>query len=195
MKDGRLLLAGMDEVGYGALAGPIVIVAAAFPKGKTRPENCRDSKKMSRAAIAKSAPELLKQAAFIGIGWASADYINANGIVEAWHLAANRALRGVPRLAELIVDGNRGVRKTPCVQKIEPKADATYWQVSAASIIAKHIRDQEMTELGEHYPVYDWAKNVGYGSEKHLEALRSHGPCPEHRRQFLRKILEPSLRL
>lgn len=185
------LIGGLDEVGYGSLSGPLVIVVAAFPNGKTRPLGCQDSKKTSRTGREKVLPSLYEAAAFVGVGWASADFINDKGVAEAWQVAANRAMKGMPELEKLVVDGSRHVRDYDGNQMVIPKADTVHWQVSAASIIAKHIRDVEMEELAVYYPGYDWENNSGYGSEAHRKALVELGPTPEHRNKYIRKIVNP----
>lgn len=184
------LIAGMDEVGWGSLAGPLVIAVTAFPQGMMRIAGVRDSKSMTRSKMENLVPEILESASFFGFGFASAMKINEVGPAEAWQIAASMALEGAPEFLKLVVDGDRPVASHMGVQDTLVKADATVWQVSTAGIVAKVWRDHEMIELGDYWPYYDWASNVGYGSPVHREAIVHYGPCPHHRTKYIRKLVQ-----
>lgn len=183
------LVAGLDEVGMGCVAGPLVVVVAAFPEDTVRIAGVKDSKRCTKENMRKLAPEIVKAASFIGIGFTSARTIETVKIAESWQLAAMMALEGAPQFKELIVDGNRMVDDYIGRQRVLPKADALHWEVSAASIVAKVLRDLEMTELAETYPHYGWVTNAGYGTPEHLEGLRAHGMTPFHRTSFTEKLM------
>jgi ribonuclease HII len=184
------LIAGLDEVGYGALAGPLVIVVAAFPHDLLPLERVRDSKKCSKKERERLVEPILEAAIFVNFGFASAKTIDRVGVAEAWQMAACMALEGAPSFHKLIVDGDRGVSSYDGEQEVLPKADALRWQVGAASIVAKVMRDLEMEELASHFPGYGWAQNVGYGTAKHKDGLQRLGPSPLHRLLFLRKWMK-----
>lgn len=186
------LIAGLDEVGMGCLAGPLVICVAAFREDKSRVANVRDSKKMTPASRRKALPEILKHAAFLGLGYASATTINTIGITQSWQRAAAMALRAAPPFDLLIVDGNRSVSGYGGKQKVQSKADVTHWEVSAASVVAKVMRDAHMEEISTYYEDYGWAQNSGYGTPQHNDAILRLGPTQFHRKKWLRKLLGSS---
>jgi ribonuclease HII len=185
------LIAGLDEVGMGCLAGPIVVAVAAFPEKRVRIAGVTDSKRLSWQKLNELAPVISEEAAWIGWGFSSPAMIDELGVAYAWNAAAAMALENSPEFIKLIVDGTRAVEGFVGTQEILVKADLTHWQVSAASIIAKVLRDNEMIELAEHYPNYGWASNVGYGSDEHRMALLKHGATPHHRAHFCKKIFNP----
>jgi ribonuclease HII len=156
----------------------------------TRPDSLQavdDSKKVPEAAREMLARVIVQEADFIDFGFATSKRVDDFGMAEAWLTACDMALRHVPDAELLIIDGDRDVRGYKGKTKVQPKADAKYWQVGAASIVAKVTRDAEMQSLGKHFPQYDWKNNKGYGTKKHYEGLNTHGPCPLHRELFLRK--------
>ena len=182
------LVGGLDEVGRGALAGPLVIAVIAYPVTALCLNGLKDSKKMSPKRRKEMAPIIASTATFFGVGWAGPRLIDRHGINYAWQYAARDALRGCPDLHNLIVDGDDEVDAYEEDQKAIPKADDTYWQVSAASVVAKVLRDFEMGEAGAIYKGYGWCSNSGYGTKQHLEGLERLGPTPYHRLSFLKKF-------
>ncbi|GEP46554.1 ribonuclease HII [Microbacterium saccharophilum] len=183
-----------DEVGRGALAGPVAVGAAVVDAAGARrriPEGLRDSKLVAehhRAAVADRAAGWVNASS---VGWASAAEIDSVGIIRALGLAALRAIADlrahgiVPEDAIVILDGNHdyitpaggaGLRVTPII-----KADRDCASAAAASVIAKVARDALMTRLHDEVPVYQWARNKGYASLEHREAIRSHGLSDHHR--------------
>lgn len=190
--DPNELSAGLDEVGMGALAGPLVIAVAAFPNSMRPIPGVRDSKKLSQSRREQLVPEIMKSVAFANFGFATPELIDTIGMQEAWNYAALMALAGVPKLHMLIIDGIQNVRgwnRNGSGIMVEPKADDNYWEVSAASILAKVMRDRDMVLMGKNYPDYFFVRNAGYGTKDHYAALREHGPIKGlHRKLFLRKF-------
>ena len=181
------LVAGIDEVGRGALAGPMVMAVAAFATNRPPVEGITDSKKLTPRKRSILAPQITKAAAFVGFGWVDPWEIDELGMTRAWQLCSTRTLEGAPEIEMLFVDGTDYIESYQDLQKPVPKADLTIWQVGAASIIAKRMRDMEMEYLSSHYPGYGWEKNSGYGAKAHIAGLDMMGPTREHRRLFLRK--------
>jgi len=176
------LVAGVDEVGRGPLAGDVV--AAAVILGERVPLGIADSKKLSplrREALSK---EIKEQALAWSIGRASVQEIDALNILEATLLAMKRAVEGLAVKPELVlVDGNRLPRWTYEARPIIG-GDALEPAIGAASILAKVQRDGELTMLDEQYPEYGFAKHKGYPTREHLQALATHGVLDVHRRSF-----------
>jgi ribonuclease HII len=184
-------LAGVDEVGRGPLAGPVV--AAAVILDPERPiEGLRDSKKLTERRREVLAEQIRERALAWSLGRAEVHEIDEINILQASLLAMQRAVAGLQLAPELVlVDGNR------CPQLDYPsqaviRGDALVPAISAASIIAKVSRDREMTELDSSYPGYGLAKHKGYPSKAHLEALQTLGVTPVHRRSYapVRRLLE-----
>lgn len=172
-----IITAGLDEVGWGACAGPIISVVAIFKGAANIPPGVRDSKKTSEAQRDMLYFPLLQIAHDVGIGWAWPWEVDVNPR-KALQLSYQRALEGVSpsRLPELlIVDGTNAVESWSGKQQVEPKADSNHWQVSAASIIAKVYRDNIMRELDKIHPQYNWAGNKGYGTDDHRAAIAKYG--------------------
>lgn len=194
------LIAGFDEVGRGSLAGPIIAVGALFVSRDrfelpTSPiPGLKDSKKFNSGAGRRRVfEELIRSPCLIdfGIGCVWPEEIDRLGIDEANARAFYQALELLSKEPDfLLVDGVNPVRHfQKHHQRVEPKADEKYWPVSAASILAKVIRDELMAELHLDFPMYGWNQNFGYGSEVHRHALKAYGACSQHRRKFIRKAL------
>lgn len=186
------LRGGLDEVGMGALAGPIVVAVTVF-SGEPLKE-VADSKRLTRQRREKLMPIILDEAIYLGVGWASPKIIDSKGVSWAWQYAAETALADVPPSTHLIVDGVRAPEKLPPTWRgsvvVEKKADAKYWEVSSASIVAKVVHDLDMIEMACRYPSYGWAKNVGYGTKDHYAQLKAAGPTPYHRMSFLKNMIK-----
>jgi len=191
------LVIGIDEAGRGPLAGPVVAAAVVLPekfhsKRKDLPR-LTDSKQLTIAAR-QEWHRILTTETHYGIGIASVAEIASINILQATFLAMQRALKNleISEELEIWVDGNQ----KPKFENVMPEhvkcfigGDALHAPVSAASVIAKVTRDRMMQDLYERYPHYGWNSNMGYGSAAHRAAIIKHGPCPEHRALFLRKIL------
>lgn len=188
------MICGIDEVGRGCLAGPIVAVAALFKGWEPGVPGVDDSKKL-KPAVRRKLLKMLCRSPFLvdfGIGIGTVDEINDAGIDHANMIAFSRAVESLPlRPNWIVVDGMKGVPGWHQNQEVVPKADGLYPVVGAASIIAKVIRDDMMAELGQIYPEYKWWSNAGYGSKDHREALKAIGPCAHHRKKFISKIVSP----
>ena len=181
------LICGIDEVGRGPLAGPVVAGAVILPK------NCEilylnDSKQLSAEKREQLYDVILEHAVAVGIGIVSPQRIDEINILQATFLAMRRAmdqLRVRPDIA--LIDGNRETDFGLPVQTIV-KGDSLSANIAAASILAKVTRDRFMLEMDEKYPQYGFATHKGYGTRAHYAALREFGPCPIHRRTFLKNL-------
>jgi ribonuclease HII len=192
-------LCGLDEVGRGPLAGPLVAAAVVLPAGfdfaETYPDlKFGDSKKLS-AHQREAASEIIRDLAqALTVEMISVDEINARGIGWANRTAFERLVMRVDA-DRYIVDGNLKLtnlgRRARRVRSII-RADETEQAVAAASIIAKVTRDRIMRDLHLDFPVYGWDRNMGYCTRAHIEALGAYGPCVHHRRQFVASALSKS---
>lgn len=180
---GLRLVAGVDEVGRGPLAGPVV--AAAVILDPARPiDGLADSKKLSEARREALVPIIQERALAWALGRAEVEEIDAINILQASLLAMRRAVLALPVAPEFaLIDGNR-CPELPCPAEAIVKGDSRVAAISAASIIAKVARDREMIELDALYPGYGLAGHKGYPSPAHLTALEQLGITPIHRRSF-----------
>jgi len=176
-----MLIAGVDEVGRGPLAGPVVAAVAVFRKGYFNPD-IRDSKQLSaqrREELIEVIKADAKQWAIVAVGHRRIETLN---IREASSLAMSLAVSRVK--ADLIlVDGNVPISSTIC-QRTVVRGDALHVEISAASILAKVFRDALMVVLDKKYPGYEFSQHAGYATEVHRKAIAALGPCPVHRRTF-----------
>jgi len=176
------LIAGVDEVGRGPWAGPVVAAAVILARGAV-PDGLDDSKALSKARREALFDEITG-AATIGCGMASVAEIDTLNILQASLLAMTRAVEALgsaPHMA--LVDGNRAPRLA-CPVKTVVKGDAKSLSIAAASIIAKVTRDRLMAELAIEHPAYGWERNAGYGTAEHREGLQLVGICRHHRKSF-----------
>jgi len=185
------LIAGVDEVGRGPLAG--AVVAAAVILDPRRPiAGLADSKALSERRREVLAEQIRERALAWALGRAEAHEIDALNILQASLLAMRRAVEGLSPAPELaLIDGNRCPEGLPCPAQAIIKGDQTVAAISAASILAKVVRDAEMVELDRCYPGYGFAGHKGYPTRSHIEALQALGVTPVHRRSFapVRKLL------
>ena len=183
LANGATIVAGVDEVGRGPLAGPVT-AAAVILNPDAIPEGLNDSKRLT-VKRRQALYEVLMDTADVSIAHASVEEIDEINILEASHLAMRRALAGLGRAPDYaLVDGNRMPRDMPCAGETIIKGDARSVSIAAASIVAKTVRDALMVDLAQQHPGYGWETNAGYGSKTHLEALRNLGVTPHHRRSF-----------
>lgn len=184
---GVRLLAGVDEAGRGALAGPVFAAAVILPDDVSCLEilaGVRDSKQMTARQRTFWADQIKHTALTWGVGWAEAEEIDRIGILPATRLAARRAIEALqPAPQHLLLDylklSEYGARQTSLV-----KGDARCLSIAAASVLAKTARDAQMLSYHHQYPAYGFARHKGYGTQAHLAALAQSGACPIHRRSF-----------
>lgn len=183
MAEGLVPVAGVDEVGRGPLAGPVVAAAVILDLGAI-PAGINDSKRLTPARRLALADEI-HAAAEVSIAEASVEEIDALNIYHASHLAMCRAVEGLSRrVRHAIIDGNAIPKDLGCSAEALVKGDARCLSVAAASIVAKVRRDGMMAELDREHPGYGWVRNAGYPTKEHLAALQTLGVTPHHRRSF-----------
>ncbi len=176
-------VAGVDEVGRGPLAGPVYAAAVILDPARL-PAGLDDSKKMSETRRDKAFDAIMTSALAVGIGVASVEEIDRINILAATMLAMRRAVDGLTiKPVHALVDGNR-VPALPCPAEAIVKGDGKVLSIAAASIIAKVTRDRVMCDLDLAFPGYGWARNKGYGTADHMEALARLGPSVHHRTSF-----------
>ncbi|MGL5818370.1 MAG: ribonuclease HII [Phycicoccus sp.] len=197
-RDGHRVLAGMDEVGRGALAGPVSVGVVVIDEGcRSAPQGVRDSKLLQPTARERMVPRIERWALGHAVAHASAAEVDAIGILAALRLAGLRALAALDIRPDLVIlDGNHDwltapedvglfaftrhpVSAPPVTTMV--KADLRCSSVAAASVLAKVVRDRLMVGLGVDHPEYGWVENKGYAAPDHLAALRRHGPSVWHR--------------
>lgn len=181
---GAEVVAGVDEVGRGPLAGPVVAAAVVLRRDCVL-EGADDSKLLTAARREELAVEILRSARYVGVGAASAREIDRINIRRGTALAMQRAVIRLRVLPDhLLVDGlpvpELGLERHTAVVK----GDHHVHCIACASIVAKVVRDRLMVRLGARYPLYGWERNKGYATPEHLEALSRHGNTPHHRRSF-----------
>ena len=177
-----IVLAGMDEAGRGPLVGNVVAACVVMPASPLLPW-VDDSKKLSEKRREQVYQEIMATALYVGVGQATPAEIDEMNILEATRKAMREAAAQVPAevfLIDAVTKLGLQGQEVPII-----KGDATSYSIAAASIVAKVTRDHQLLELDARYPAYGFARNKGYGTQEHIAALRSLGPCPEHRRSFI----------
>lgn len=188
---GYQCIAGIDEVGRGALAGPLVVAAVVLPD-HCELSGVRDSKLLSLDRREKEAAEIRECGAQIGIGWVHADEIDELGLTLALAKAAIAAIRQLNGEIDMVLlDGKHNYLKEHVQSQSIVGGDRSELTIAAASVIAKVARDRWMRRLHFLYPVYGFDRNVGYGTAGHLMALKTHGSTEWHRQSFgpVQKVL------
>ena len=181
------VICGVDEAGRGPLAGPVCAAAVILPKHLQIP-GLTDSKKLSDKKRRELFPIIQQQAIAYGIGLASEAEIDEINILQATFLAMRRALDQLSIRPEIaLIDGNRETDFGLPVRTVV-KGDSLSANIAAASVLAKVTRDNILVELASQYPEYGFEIHKGYGTKAHYEALRTYGPCPIHRKSFLKKF-------
>lgn len=180
------VLIGVDEVGRGPLAGPVVAAAVILP-AHAKLLGLKDSKKLTYAKKEELYTQIQEQALAIGIGIIDAECIDEINILQATFEAMRQALSQIQKsYACILVDGNKEIPQIGCKQEAIIGGDNKSASIAAASVIAKVTRDRMMEEYAKMYPEYDWESNKGYGSQKHYEAIAKYGITPLHRKSFLK---------
>ncbi len=172
------MIIGMDEVGRGAWAGPLVVGAVALDGEVGGLADSKTLKKSDREALAE---QIKKRAKFVGLGWVSASEVDDLGLTAATSLACERALENAPSDVKIIIDGKINYLPNRKYAHTLIDGDSLEPAISAASIVAKVARDEYMVKLSHEYPDYNFDKHVGYGTKLHREAIQLHGLTPIHR--------------
>lgn len=181
-------VAGMDEVGRGPLAGPVVTACVSIPRDRLV-YGVDDSKKLSEKRREALFEPLKAAADYCQVAFISCGMIDSMNILSATKMAMEQCAAGF-RMENgvILVDAVTGL-KLPCEERALVHGDALSYMIGAASIIAKVTRDRYMIELDEKYPMYGFARNKGYGTAEHIAAIRKYGPCPEHRQTFISNFI------
>ncbi|HEY44448.1 MAG TPA: ribonuclease HII [Anaerolineae bacterium] len=183
--DGCFRIAGLDEAGRGAWAGPVVAAAVVLPLD--RPDlakvliGVRDSKQMTPIQRESWASTIRQVALGVGLGVASSHEVDQDGLIAATREAMARALTDLNEKPEHLMIDHLPLPQIPLPQTVLTRGDARVLSIAAASVIAKVARDHMMVDLDEHHPGYGFARHKGYGTAQHRAALTHLGPCPSHR--------------
>ena len=180
------VVAGIDEVGRGPLAGPVVTACVSIPADRLV-MGVDDSKKLSEKRREAIFPLLMEAADYAETCFIWPEEIDAINILNATKKAMETCAATFGG-SVILIDAVQGLR-LPCQARSLIHGDALSYMIGAASIVAKVTRDRYMIELDEKYPMYGFARNKGYGTAEHIAALKQYGPCPAHRRSFIRGIL------
>jgi ribonuclease HII len=187
IRQGHALVAGIDEAGRGAWAGPVVAAAVILPIGEMRAldlRGVRDSKLLSPVQREALFPVIHQVALAVGVGMASHNEIDAIGIVPATRWAMRRAVEQLSPVPDALLIDAVKLPNVPLPQHVLFHADTRCLSVAAASIVAKVTRDRWMADLDAQYPGYGFARHKGYGTQLHQQALAQRGPSPVHRMTF-----------
>ncbi|HUZ00850.1 MAG TPA: ribonuclease HII [Thermomicrobiaceae bacterium] len=191
---GHRLVAGVDEVGRGSVAGPVVAAACVLPPEVRGISGVLDSKALTRGQRLRLADEIRRCSIACAIGAASRREVDHLNVRAASALAMRRALARLPAWDHALYDGLMARELDPELTTAVVHGDALSLSIACASILAKVTRDALMGRLAARHPEYGWDHNAGYGTEEHLAALRAHGVTPHHRLTFapVRDLLGPS---
>jgi ribonuclease HII len=181
-------VAGVDEVGRGPLAGPVLACAVVFSRGYFL-SDVRDSKELTVKKREELASILMQNAISWSLGSADVNEIDQFNIRQATFTSMQRAIAGLKIIPEYIIFDGENLPACPYNSCGIIKGDKKSFTIGAASIIAKVIRDNYMNELDKEYPVYHFNKNKGYGTAEHIRAIKEYGCCKQHRQTFLRNII------
>ena len=182
------LICGIDEVGRGPLAGPVVAGAVILPKD-CKIKYINDSKKLSAKMRDMLYDEIMEKAVAVGIGFVSEKRIDEINILNATYEAMRESIDKLGVKPDILLNDAVTIPKVDIRQVPIIKGDAKSISIGAASIVAKVTRDRFMEEMAKKYPQYDFASNKGYGSAKHIAAIKEHGPCEIHRKTFISNFL------
>ena len=189
--EGAALVCGVDEAGAGPLAGAVYAAAVILPP-EWKLEGLNDSKQVSPKRRERLFDRIREQASAWAVAWADEREIDETDILSARILAMQRAIDGLAPAADFaLIDGNRDRGRAAAIttpHRAIVKGDSLSASIAAASILAKVSRDRYMEEMARRYPEYEFERHKGYPPRRHYELLRKYGPCPIHRRTFLRKL-------
>ena len=189
--EGFKLIAGLDEVGRGCIAGPVVAAACILDPSKPLPEGLNDSKKVTESNRDEIAAQLKEICIAYAIGQIEAEEIDRINILEATKQAMLNAIATLSPLPDFLLIDALYLKRTPLPQRSIIKGDSISASIAAASILAKTYRDDLMKAYDADFPQYGFAAHKGYGCSSHYDAIREHGPCPLHRMSF-KGVVEPN---
>ncbi len=182
-------ICGIDEVGRGPLAGPVVTCAVILPKDCRIPY-INDSKKLSEKKREELAQIIKQEAIEVNVTMESPEVIDQINILQATLQSMKKSILGLEHKPDIVLADAVTIPGISCGQEAIIKGDAKSISIAAASIVAKVTRDHMMEEYDKLYPEYDFASNKGYGTAKHIDALKEHGACPIHRKTFIKNFLD-----
>lgn len=180
------LACGIDEVGRGCVAGPVVAASVIMPKGHKPIDDIRDSKKLSQKKREALFEEILSSCADFGIGLIPAQDIDNHGIVPATKNAMLESFNQLSLAPDLILIDAMEVEEIPIQQESITKGDMKVYSISCASIVAKVFRDRVVIGLENDYKEHQFSSHKGYGTKAHFDTIKKHGLTPEHRKSFLK---------
>ena len=187
--NGAKYICGIDEAGRGPLAGPVVVASVILPR-ESMIEGVNDSKKISEKKRERVYEQIIKEAISYSVGIIDESKIDEINILQATKEGLTESIKELEIVPDIIlVDALRGINTCNIPYKSIIKGDATSYSIAAASIIAKVTRDRLMVKYDEMYPEYGFAKHKGYGTAKHIEAIKEYGLCPIHRRSFVKNFV------
>lgn len=188
---GKELIIGVDEVGRGPLAGPVVTTAVLVTPQTNLIKGVTDSKKISKKKHPVLASQLKESGIIYSIGIGSVQQINSLGIVGATRSAIHQSFQKFSNYHQVLMDGLPFKESLNITSPIDYviKGDSKAYSIAAASIIAKDFRDGLMKKIGLEFPHFEWDKNAGYGTKVHREAIREYGPSVHHRHLFIRNLV------
>jgi ribonuclease HII len=181
---GYKFVAGVDEVGRGCLAGPVVAAACILDLSKPLPKSLNDSKQLTKLQREQIAEKLKQRCVAYAVGQVEADEIDEINILQASIKAMHIAVERLQPAADFLLIDAVKIKQSPLPQLPIIGGDGLSASIAAASVLAKTFRDALMRNYHEQYPHYGFSDNVGYGTRSHWDGLRKHGPCPLHRRTF-----------
>ena len=188
---GGALIAGVDEVGRGSLAGPVVACAIVMPPDARALRGVDDSKALTPLARERLVSQIIERAVGLGLGAASAREIDRINIYHASTLAMRRALTRLTVAPDHVLIDGRPIRALGVAHRGIVDGDDKCFSIACASIVAKVTRDRIMARLALRHPHYAWDRNCGYATRRHIDALHAHGSSAHHRRSFVVKALMP----
>jgi len=188
-REGGSLIAGVDEVGRGSLAGPVIACAIVMPPDTRALRGVDDSKALTAQARERLVSQIMQRAVSLGLGAASAREIDRVNIYHASTLAMKRALARLRVSPDHVLIDGRPIRSLGIAHQGIIDGDDKCFSIACASIVAKVTRDRLMASLARRHPHYAWDHNCGYATRRHIDALQSHGSCAHHRQSFVVKAL------
>jgi ribonuclease HII len=194
VRAGGRIVAGLDEVGRGSLAGPVIAAAVVLDRS-ARIRGINDSKLLTPARREGLAREILETAVAVAVGAAGSEEVDRINVLRATHEAMRRAVEALPEPADVLLLDAVRIPGLSVAQVSLIHGDRLSFSIAAASIVAKVVRDRAMGHYAAAYPEFDFDANKGYGTPAHLHALSRVGPCPIHRRTFRGVFVQPPLAL